>query len=206
MQRVNGIYSVLSNAAVYEALMTILGAKRKREILVRDYIRPFPGMRILDCGCGPAEVVGYLSDVDYMGIDLSPAYIERARAKYADKARFEVQSADDMAVSGRRFDLVMALGLVHHLDDAQAIKLFQSARAMLVQGGRLLTFDGVFVQNQSHLARYILKRDRGRNVRWDHEYIALAEAVFGKENVTAHVRSDMTNIPYTHIILESTAR
>jgi SAM-dependent methyltransferase len=206
MQKTTGIYSMLSVAWVYEALMTLLGGKRKRQILVDKYIRPEKGMKILDCGCGPAEIVAFLPEVEYLGIDLSPAYIEKARAKFAGFGEFQVQSAAEIAVSGRKFDLVMALGLLHHLNDEQAKALLETAYSALIPGGRLLTFDGVFVEKQSPLARFFLKRDRGQNVRWQKEYEALAAGVFGFENVVSDIRTDMTRIPYTHILLECRKR
>ena len=82
MQKTTGIYSVLSSASAYELFITLIGGKRKRSILVEKYIRPEKGMKILDCGCGPAKIVEFLPDVDYLGIDLSPAaQVEIANAE-----------------------------------------------------------------------------------------------------------------------------
>lgn len=206
MQKTTGIYSILSVAWVYEALMTLLGGKRKRQILVNEYIRPEKGMKILDCGCGPAEIVAFLPEVEYLGIDLSPAYIEKARAKFGDYGEFQVQSAAEIAVSDRKFELVMALGMLHHLNDEQAKALLETAYSALIRGGRLLTFDGVFVEKQSSLARFFLKCDRGQNVRWQKEYEALAAGVFGSDNVVSDIRTDMTRIPYAHILIECRKR
>jgi len=54
---------------------------------------------------------------------------------------------------------------VHHLDDAEATKLFDLARSVLRPAGRLITFDGCYVPGQSPAARWILSRDRGQFVR-----------------------------------------
>jgi cyclopropane fatty-acyl-phospholipid synthase-like methyltransferase len=49
--------------------------KRGREWIVRDLIHPFPGMRILDLGCGPAQILSFLpDDVTYVGYDMSAEY------------------------------------------------------------------------------------------------------------------------------------
>ena len=202
MQKTTGIYSVLSSASAYELFITLIGGKRKRSILVEKYIRPEKGMKILDCGCGPAKIVEFLPDVDYLGIDLSPAYIKKACAKFGDRGKFQVQPADKIALSGRKFDLVMALGLIHHLNDEQAKTLLKTAYEVLVPGGRILSCDGVFVEKQPLLARLLLKCDRGKNVRWQTEYEKMAIDIFGHNNVVSHIHKDLTRIPYTHILVE----
>ena len=54
--------------------------------------------------------------------------------------------------------IVLAIGVVHHLDDAEAVKLFQLAHAALKSGGRLVTMDGCYVPKQSRVARHLLAR------------------------------------------------
>lgn len=204
MQIESGIRSVLSHPMVYETWQSVLGAKRKHRIIRDDYIRPFEGMRIFDIGCGPAQILEYLQDVDYFGVDLSESYIEKAKEIYGDKGEFSVQSADAIAQTDRKFDVVMALGLLHHLEDQQCIALFETAKSVLDKGGRVLTFDGVYTDEQSKAAKYFLSRDRGQNVRDAEGYMKLARQVFGEENVVQHIRYDMTRIPYTHILVECT--
>lgn len=203
MQIDNGIRKVLASPLVYEAWMSVLGAKRKRQILCDEYIRPTKGMRIFDIGCGPAEILEHLEGVDYFGVDLSAAYIEKAKLKHGDKGEFSVQSADALEASGRKFDFIMALGLLHHLEDDQCIALFKTAHKLLDAGGRFLTFDGVYTDDQSKAAKYFLSKDRGQNVRTENGYRELAESVFGKEKVKCESRSDMTRIPYTHLLMQS---
>ena len=99
----------------------------------------------------------------------------------------------------------MALGLLHHLEDEECIALFETAKKQLVSKGRMMTFDGVFTEKQSSLARFFLNKDRGQNVRFTEGYTSLAKQVFGEDNVVFHLRTDMTNIPYTHIIMECIA-
>jgi cyclopropane fatty-acyl-phospholipid synthase-like methyltransferase len=100
------------------------------------------------------------------------------------------------------FDVVLALGIVHHLDDQEATQLFQIAYDALEIGGTLVTLDGVWTHDQSALARWFLARDRGEHVRNEEEYVRLASQVFGK--VKASIRHDLLRIPYTHLILECT--
>jgi SAM-dependent methyltransferase len=57
--------------------------------------------------------------------------------------------------------VVPALGIAHHLEDAEAQRLFQIAYDALKPGGKLITFDGVWTDGQSPAARWLLARDRG---------------------------------------------
>jgi cyclopropane fatty-acyl-phospholipid synthase-like methyltransferase len=203
MQINNGIRAILANPLVYELWMSVLGAKRKRNILCDEYIRPEKGMRIFDIGCGPAEILDHLDGVEYFGVDLSASYIEKARQKHGSRGEFAVQSADSIVATGKKFDFIMALGLLHHLEDDQCIALFEAAHSLLDKGGRFLTFDGVYTDTQSKAAKFFLSRDRGQNVRTEQGYAELARQVFGNDNVKCEVRSDMTRIPYTHLLMQS---
>ena len=198
---------ILAIPAVYKLFARMVGAHRERLAFVREYVRPKPGDRILDIGCGPADIVEYLpNDVEYTGFDNNPAYIDFARGRYGERARFECQrvsEAKDLAERPHSFDIVLAIGILHHLDRDEAIAMFRIASQQLKRGGRLVTLDGCYVEGQSRIARHLLSRDRGEFVRTAGEYLALAKAVF--DDVTASIRHDLLHIPYTHVALECKA-
>jgi len=172
-----------------------------RAIYQREYLRVKPGERVLDIGCGPADMLEVLPNVTYVGFDGSAEYIEAARRRYGERGRFELRRITPGSLSEfEGFDLVMANGVLHHLDDAGAHELFEIARAALRPEGRLVTLDGCYTSRQSAIARYLLSRDRGRFVRTAPDYEALARSHF--PSVIAHLRHDLLRIPYTHLILE----
>jgi SAM-dependent methyltransferase len=128
-QRDTGIYRLLSSPAVYSAIQKLIGGTDGRAVVVRDFIRPQPGERVLDIGCGPATMLNYLEGVNYTGLDFNPAYIAEAKVRYGDRGTFLVQSVDDLAIeSGEGFDTVLAIALLHHLSDAQSLSLFLPAQ------------------------------------------------------------------------------
>ena len=102
------------------------------------------------------------------------------------------------------FDLVLAFGLLHHLNDDEADALFRLAAEALKPGGKLITIDPVYADGQSALARWIISKDRGQNIRSPESYTQLAKPQF--EQLTATVRQDMLHIPYSHMILECEKR
>jgi SAM-dependent methyltransferase len=96
--------------------------------------------------------------------------------------------------------IVVATGVVHHLDDAEAKNLFAVAKAALNPGGRLVTLDGCYEPGQSRIAKMLLDNDRGKFVRTESGYRVIATAVF--PHVTCTVLHDMFRMPYTVIIME----
>jgi hypothetical protein len=66
-------------------------------------------------------------------------------------------------------------------------------------GARLVTLDGVWTDDQSHIVKYLLARDRGRFVRSAAGYRELAAKVFSK--IESSIRHDLLRIPYTMLIL-----
>ena len=92
------------------------------------------------------------------------------------------------------------MGVLHHLDDEDALQLFGTAHEVLAEHGRLITFDAAFAPGQHPLARWIIRHDRGKNVRTEAEMLALATRRFPATK--AELRHDFLRIPYTHIILE----
>jgi SAM-dependent methyltransferase len=199
-----GVRSVLARPAVYELWSRLVGAEHAWFTFIEDYVRPQPGDRILDLGCGPGQLLALLpKGVTYLGIDISPQYIARARQRFGAQARFEVGDATKFDAEASRFKLVLAYGVLHHLDDTQTLGLFESAARALESTGRLVTVDPVYAPDQSRAARAIISRDRGQHVRTRDEYARLARDRFS--GVTDVVRHDFLRIPYSHCILECSA-
>jgi SAM-dependent methyltransferase len=98
---------------------------------------------VLDAGCGTGEqVLLAASDgaADALGIDLSPAAIERARAKAVErgvKARFEVGDALNLGALGSGFDTLIDSGLFHVFSDEDRARYVASLATALKPGGHL---------------------------------------------------------------------
>jgi SAM-dependent methyltransferase len=194
------VRGILSSPRVYELWSRLVGGERGRGTVLRDHVRPEPGARVLDLGCGPGELVPYLGAVRYVGVDVSDAYVARAREAFGDRAEFRVGDATHLDGDLRDFDVVLAFGVIHHLDDDSAVRLLEAARAALRAGGRFVAVDPAWIANEPVAARVLVSWDRGAHVRGPAEYQRLAESVF--EHVRCEVRRDLLRIPYTHCVLE----
>lgn len=196
-----GLYSFLSLPTIYRLFRaTVLGDGCR--IHMSEYVRPLPREKVLDIGCGPGDILHYLPGVDYLGFDINPQYIRAAQQRFAGRGRFFCGDVGLATIEqeAATFDLVLATGVLHHLDDEQSIRLFRLAHKALKSTGRLVTFDGCFAAGQPKLARFVVSRDRGKFVRQPQEYVQLAASAFPR--IESFVRHDLLRIPYTHLILQ----
>jgi dTDP-4-amino-4,6-dideoxygalactose transaminase len=157
-------------------------------------------MKVLDVGCGPADILDYLPDVDYWGFDISRDYISQACQRFGTRGKFHCKQLQMTDFEGMPlFDVVLAIGLLHHLDDSVAINVMQLASKALKADGSLLTIDPCLDSSQNPIARFLVRNDRGRNVRDKAGYEAIAKAVFGSPRVEVRHKAW---IPYTLCFME----
>ena len=114
----------------------------------------------------------------------------------------DVTRLDEGVLEGP-FDIVVAIGVLHHLDDAGVRRMAASAAAVMAPEGRMITVDPTFVDGQPRAARFVISHDRGEHVREPAAYESLTRTAFG--DVTSTVRSDLLHIPYSHCVVESSS-
>ena len=181
-----------------------MGAHSFRIRFVEEFVRPFPGCTILDIGCGPADILAYLPEVNYHGFDVSDAYIARAGTQFGQRGQFHCKELTFSDIENMpKADIVFALGLLHHLDDETALNVMRLAHQALKPGGRLLTFDPCFDAGQNMMSRFLVSIDRGQNVRTMAGYESIASAVFESPRLEVRHRAW---IPYTHCFMECTRK
>lgn len=196
------IKKILSIPQIYILWQNFVGDYKLRKIYCRDYIKAKSGDRILDIGCGPANMVKFLpKEIDYIGFDDSKQYIEKAKKLFPQKNYSFFQEKVNFAQNfDKKFDIIMANAILHHIDDNEADKLISFAKANLAKGGKFITLDGCYIENQSFIKKWLLKNDRGKFVREQNDYFKLFSKHFNQIKVS--IREDLYNIPYTIIIFE----
>lgn len=204
-QTTSGLRAALSLPSVYDFVQNLVGAARARRELSAHHLRAESGQLLVDVGCGTGEMLDFLpAGVRYVGFDLSQRYIDAARRRYGERARFECL---DVAEAGRLdihdVDIALAFGLLHHLDDHEVLGLLHALARLLGPNGRILTIDPTLSPGQHPVAAFVARRDRGQNVRSPEAYRALAALVF--DRVDCEVRHDLLRIPYSHCILQMRA-
>ena len=132
--------------------------------------------RVLDVGCGPGTNTAQFAHADYLGIDFNPAYIDDARQRtarefvVADVTKYEV--APD-----RRFDLILANSLFHHIDSVSTRRILARLATLLSDDGHVHIFDLVLPPRPS-ISRFLARADRGEHPRPLDQWRELFTAAF----------------------------
>lgn len=202
-QKTTGVYRLTQVPRFYELFQKLLGADRSRRTLIAEHVLPRPGDRVLDIGCGPAAILPYLGDVNYTGIDLNADHIAQAKLSFGGRGRFIHGDTSHAAAMDGLFDIVLCLGLLHHLDDEAVVTLATDVRSKLASGGRFFAVDPVFAPGQPWIARRLAANDSGQNVREADGYRRLVAGAF--PHVRTEVRHNLLRVPYSHCITTASA-
>jgi SAM-dependent methyltransferase len=202
MESDSGLLRWLKVPSLYNAFQAVVGGTALRRRLIRNHVRPKPGDKVIDIGCGSAPALQWLARVEYIGLDINPDCIALAQRTYGNRGTFVV--GDPQSVRGdSRFkdaDIVMAIGVLHHLDDEEAEQCIQFAYDALKTGGRFICHEACWTPNQGTISKYIMSADRGRNIRTEEQYCELAAKAF--KNVDAWIDMKPMRIPYVTVVLE----
>jgi 2-polyprenyl-6-hydroxyphenyl methylase / 3-demethylubiquinone-9 3-methyltransferase len=105
------------------------------------HLRPFAGLSLLDIGCGggivaePMTRLGFAVTGIDAGVEAIDAAREHARATGLD-INYRLSTAELVADSGGRFDVVLALEVIEHLGDRAAF--WRSLGGLVKPGGAFI--------------------------------------------------------------------
>ena len=83
MQSDSGILRWLRVPFLYNLFQEAAGANAVRRALIRNHVRPKVGDKLIDIGCGTAQILQCLPEVEYLGLDINPQYIALPSARMA---------------------------------------------------------------------------------------------------------------------------
>lgn len=193
-------WQLLEHPIIYRGFRFLFGSEKFRQHYA-SVIDAKQDDRILDIGCGTGDILNSLPHVEYVGFDINEKYIATAKRRFKGRGEFVCAGLQEYNTNGETpFDIVLATGVLHHLNDDTCNTLFRLAYKSLRPEGRLITLDGVFTPRQNLLERFFVARDRGRFVRQEEEYTTLARACF--INVQSTILSGQIRLPYSHLVLE----
>ena len=200
-QKNKGIYSLLSNTFFYSLVQRVMSGTSFRKKIVKKYITKH-NVKVLDIGCGPAEILDTLPEIKYYGFDINPIYINSAKKKYENKGKFFCKKFTNKNTKYLpKFDHVLLLGVLHHLSDQEINKLMPNIKKVLKRKGNIITLDNIFINKQNFIAKFLIQMDKGENVRSKKGYLNILKNHFKKINSKIYHQKF---IPYTWFVANCT--
>ena len=118
----NGAYIYAGKDAPLSAVVANLAQSR----LIHNFINE-RHVNVLDVGCGDgtytAELLGKLRVSNVLGIDPASNAIDTAQKRYQSVSglTFSVTTPQELAAVGRKFDLAIVRGVLHHSEDPEEL-------------------------------------------------------------------------------------
>jgi SAM-dependent methyltransferase len=168
-----GWRTVLTLGFVYRIVQFVFSEKRSKQLILERYILPAgENCSVLDMGCGPGNLLAFLpATVSYNGFDLSQEYISSAKKAFTGREHSQFicaatgDSKLDELVQDHSIDVAIVHGVFHHISDQQAGEMFALARKKVRAGGKIVILEPVWFEQQSRFRRWVMSKDRGRNIK-----------------------------------------
>ena len=93
-------------------------------------------------------------------------------------------------------------GLLHHMDDDQALETIDYARSLLSSTGRFVCTEPTFLAHQSYVSRLVMGWDRGKNIRSETEWKKLFQKKF--RNIDTNIFFGVSSFQYIRIVVVMT--
>jgi len=162
-------HAIFSDPKRYVWIRTLfLGGLPTRPVLT--LLTATPDDVIVDGGCGDGFLAEQIPFAKYLGIDSDAVSIEHANRRGVPHATFICCNVLDYPYEQYRPSKVILYGLLHHLNDADCIRLLNSLASSVSKW--IVTLDPIYTKY--HLVNNILcKLDRGQYVRTEAEMLKL---------------------------------
>jgi len=193
-QKNNLFYNLLSNVHIYNFIQNIMSATQVREKFVKKYIKK--GFNVIDIGSGPSLILRELPIINYYGFDINPLHINYAKKRYIGKNFnfFCERLTKKRILKLPKFDCALLLGIVHHLSNDEFGSILNMIKTSLKKNGKMLILDNVITKNQNFLSNFLIRYDKGDNVRELKEFKIILSKYFDK---IKYKIENQAFIPYT---------
>ena len=151
------------------------------EKFIRSLVKPMPGERVLDVGCGTGNQLLMLNKLglDISGIDASQPMIDKARERLGHRCTLMTGIAEDLPFDDNEFDLVVLINTLEFLDNP----LESLREAGRVAGKKVfigvinsLSWNGLVKKIQGYLGDPLFRKARFYNI-W--QLKSLLQAAYG---------------------------
>lgn len=132
--------------------------------ILKDYTLKYKYDSVLDLGCGTGYITKFFPKSKYLGLD-----IDKQALNYAKKRNKNYKFIEGNAVFFRtkqKFDLIVIIGVLHHLNDFESNKALTNVSKKLTKRGRVIIIEAVPPINKYNLlSKFLRSLDRGHFIR-----------------------------------------
>ena len=137
--------------------------------LTKYYGRSSKGIAVLDLGCGTGRMSGFFSSKKYVGVDIDKPSIEFAKKEYK-KFNFIFGDATNFK-SAKKNDLVLVVGVMHHLKDGDFKKAVKVISNNLKKNGKVFFIEAIYpIYSWNFIGRFLRNLDQGHDIRTLEDY------------------------------------
>ena len=192
-KRYNLIHYIINWGLPYDYVAKIINSK--------------PNDNVLEIACGPALILDYLSELNYIGIDQNQTHLNFAIKKYSKRKNIKFINADILNYDFSKhhnFDTILMLGFLHHLSNEELFSLLPKVVDLLEKdntNAKLVTFDPV--RTKYHfISNKLCDLDVGRYVRYNKEYKEILNKYFyikQSKIIFSRSKASVYNVNEAHI-------
>lgn len=125
---------------------------------------PNKQVEVLDMGCGLGYFANLFNKKGYLGIDIDPESISIAK-RIHPKYSFQVGDATSF-ISKKKFDLILVVGVLHHLSDKQVTQCLKTMKDSIRKNGRLIIMEAIPpILKINFLGKILRSLDQGDYIR-----------------------------------------
>lgn len=142
----------------------------RREL--KKFLRGKDYSKILDFGCGIGTLASNFDKDKYLGIDIDKKAINIA-SKRNPGYDFKVADGTNFKLEGK-FDIVIVIGVLHHLDDKEVEEALKILKSLLSKRGNILVIEAIPpILSFNIIGRVLRLLDNGHFVRQMKDYSKL---------------------------------
>lgn len=162
------------DSPIFYEIFQALVRKRKYDESIEEFLQPETVSNVIDFGCGLGKYSYLFSNANYLGIDPLEKCIRFANRRYKTPNSFFVRG-NELSLSeieSESVDLLFGVGVLHHMQESEVKTLIDECKRIIRPGGRVKFVEPYFSEGQSRVKRFVMKQDRGQQIRTRSAYIS----------------------------------
>ena len=173
------ISELFDNPSIFNKIRNMLiGGKHKFNIEAYSAINPSLNETILELGCGTGELSEFvILNSDYLGLDNSQRFLNKARLKYPNKNFINMDVKDILSLQ-KEFNKTIIVNFLHHFEDREVISILNNVKS--ITKNKVIIIDAIRPINK--ISNLLVRLDRGDYIRTAEDQLNLIGLIFKIEH------------------------